>query len=390
MFAILKTARKSVAALALTVAGFALSACGGGGGIALGGGGPAASGGPVQVALLLPYGSGVSTDELVARNLENAAKLAVADLGGEINLKVYPTGAKAAQASASAKTAIAEGAQVILGPLYAEAANAAGLAAAGSGVNVLAFSNNTAIAGGNVFLLGSTFENSAKRLVRYGKGQGRDRILIVHAQNPAGEQGQQAIARAISANGAILSGTVSYEFSQQGIVSAMPRAAKLANSSGANSVFLTAGVDADLPFVSKLLPEAGVTPGTFQYMGLTRWDGRPQLFTQDGIQGGWFTMPDTQRYAQFESRYQSTYGSRPHVLAGLAYDGMAAIGALNKSGRAISGTALTQGSGFSGVYGAFRLRSDGTNERALAVATIEGNSVKVIDAAPKSFGGIGF
>lgn len=390
MFAFLKTARKSVAAMTLTAAGLVLAACSGGGGGGFTTGGGAAASGPAQVALLLPYGSGVSTDELVARNLENSAKLAIADLGGNISLKVYPTGAKAGQASASAKKAIAEGATVILGPLYAEAANAAGLAAAGSGVNVLAFSNNTAIAGGNVFVLGNTFENTANRLVRYGKGQSRDRILIVHAQNPAGEQGQQAIAKAISRNGATLAGTVSYEFSQQGIVAAMPRAAAQAKSSGADSVFLTAGVDADLPFVSKLLPEAGVTPGTFQYMGLTRWDGRPQLFNADGIQSGWFTIPDTNRYPQFESRYQSTYGSRPHLLAGLAYDGMAAIGALSKSGRAISTAALTQGSGFSGVYGAFRLRSDGTNERALAVATVEGNSVKVIDPAPKSFSGIGF
>ena len=196
----LKTARKSVAAMTLTAAGLVLAACGGGAGGGFTTGGGAAASGPAQVALLLPYGSGVSTDELVARNLENSAKLAIADLGGNISLKVYPTGAKAGQASASAKKAIAEGATVILGPLYAEAANAAGLAAAGSGVNVLAFSNNTAIAGGNVFVLGNTFENTANRLVRYGKGQSRDRILIVHAQNPAGEQGQQAIAKAISRN----------------------------------------------------------------------------------------------------------------------------------------------------------------------------------------------
>ena len=35
-----------------------------------------------------------------------------------------------------------DGAKIILGPVYAEAANAAGIAAARKGVNVLAFSNN--------------------------------------------------------------------------------------------------------------------------------------------------------------------------------------------------------------------------------------------------------
>ena len=39
---------------------------------------------------------------------------------------------------------------------------------------------------------------------------------------------------------------------------------------------------------------------------------------------------------------------------------------------------------------AFRLRRDGTNERALAVATIRNNQVVVLDPAPRSFGGFGF
>jgi ABC-type branched-subunit amino acid transport system substrate-binding protein len=72
--------------------------------------------------------------------------------------------ANPAQAGALARQAVDEGAQVILGPFYSEEANAAGVAVANSGVSVLAFSNNTAIAGGNVFVLGQTFDNTARRL----------------------------------------------------------------------------------------------------------------------------------------------------------------------------------------------------------------------------------
>ena len=43
---------------------------------------PPASGGSVQVALLVPSGSGQSQDELFGANLENAARLAMADLSG--------------------------------------------------------------------------------------------------------------------------------------------------------------------------------------------------------------------------------------------------------------------------------------------------------------------
>ena len=54
-----------------------------------------------------------------------------------------------------------------------------------------------------------------------------------------------------------------------------------------------------------------------------------------------------------------------------------------------TGAALTQGAGFQGVSGIFRLRPDGTNERGLAVATIQNRQVVVIDPAPRAFGGAG-
>jgi hypothetical protein len=57
---------------------------------------------------------------------------------------------------------------------------------------------------------------------------------------------------------------------------------------------------------------------------------------------------------------------------------------------ALTKTALTQTAGFQGVSGVFRLHSDGTNERALAIAKIENKKVELIDPAPTSFGRIWF
>ena len=110
------------------------------------------------------------------------------------------------------------------------------------------------------------------------------------------------------------------------------------------------------------------------------------------LQGGWFAIPSPGLTQQFGSRYSATYGAPPHPIAGLGYDGIAAIGALIAAGRsdALTVAALTQPTGFAGVNGVFRLRADGTNERGLAIATLSENQVKVIDPAPRSFGGAGF
>jgi ABC-type branched-subunit amino acid transport system substrate-binding protein len=391
MFDVFASRRKFLRRAALVATSLALAACEP---LATGGGPSINTGKPVPVALLVPSGSGSTTDEHLATSLENAARLAMADMNGvQIDLRVYSTGGKAAQAAASAAQAVNDGAKIILGPLYAEEANAAGVAVAASGVNVLSFSNNPDIAGGNVFTLGSTFQNTANRMVGYVARQGKGRILMVSAQTTAGEQARSAVARAASGTGATVVGNVSYAMSQNGVVSAAPQIVSAARSNGADVVMVDATTDGALPILTQLIKEQGLTADVVQLAGLARWDVPAQAAALPGLQGGIFAMPSPQLTQQFASRYSAAYGSPPvpAAVVGLAYDGIAAIGALVKQGKsnALTGAALTQGSGFAGVNGVFRLRSDGTNERGLAIAKIQNSQVVVIDPAPSAFGGAG-
>lgn len=391
MISVLGAARKATARIVLFLSVLALAACEP---VTLGGGGPSVNTSrPVPVALLVPRGSGNSGDAVLASSLENAARMAVADLSGaRIDLRVYDTGGNPAQAANVALQAVDDGAKIILGPVYGESANAAGNAVASRGINVLSFSNNTAIAGGNVFVLGPTFQNTANRLAQYAAGQGRRNIMIVHGQDAAEAQGRDAISRALARTSASVAGTASFELSQQGVSNAVPGIAGQVRSSGADAVFFTSGTAGALPILTQLLTENGIGSDTTQFIGLQRWDIPTSAMALPGLQGGWFAIPDPGLNASFQNRYTSAYGAAPHPIAGLAYDGIAAIGALVRSGNADALTrgALTQGSGFVGVNGVFRLLADGSNERGLAVAQIQNNQVSVIDPAPRSFGGAGF
>lgn len=392
MFPVFHLARKSLARAAAALSFVTLAACVPAAGPQVGTG--AGSSGKVTVALLVPSGSGQASDEALARGLQNAARLAISDLGnGQIDLRVYPTAGQPAQAQAMAIKAVDEGARIILGPIYAEEANAAGVAVAGRGVNVLSFSNNPDIAGGNVFVLGQTFQNTADRLARYAVRSGKTRVMVVSDQNIAGEAGRAAIQRGVGAAGGQVVAAQGYEFSQNGIVSAIPAIAAQAKSAGAQAVFLTADSSGALPLVTQLLRENGVAPPSVALVGLSRWDIPAATVSLPGVQGGWFALPDPGLYGQFDQRYRTAFGEAPHpILTGLAYDGIAAIGALMKRGGGdpLSARALTQPSGFVGVNGIFRLRSDGTAERGLAIATIQNNQLQVIDPAPRSFAGAGF
>ncbi len=348
---------------------------------------------PVQVALLVPGGSGDSGRQVLATSLENAARMAVSDLGGvQIDLRVYETAGSPERAAAAATRAVEEGARIVLGPVFSGEASAVGAAVAPRGVNVLSFSNNTDIAGDNVFVLGHTFENTAQRLLDFAAREGRGQVMVVSESTDEGRAAEAAINRAAARSGnAAIVATERYAFSQQGIVDALPTIASTARSSGAQTILMTANSAGALPILAQLLPENRVGPPRFQFMGLTRWDLPPATLQLRGLQDGWFALPDPAVSDRFQQRYAAAYGGDPHPLAGLAYDGVAAIGALVGTGRSdpLSAAALTQGSGFVGVNGVFRLRRDGGIERGLAVATIRDNEMVILDSAPRAFVGAG-
>lgn len=388
MFPLFARARKAALSLAAAAGLVALAACDT---VPVGSGGPSIdTSAPVKVALLVPRGSAQPGDSVLAQSLENAARLAISDLQGvAIDLRVYDTAGDVAMAARSAETAVNDGAQILLGPVYAEAANAAGVAA--RGINVLSFSNNPAIAGGNVYILGPTFDNTAQRLARYAGANGRKNVLVVSSSDPAGVAGRDAIQRALSRSTARAAGNVTYDLSQESVIATVPQIRASVESTGADAIFMTANTADALPLLTQLLPESGVSPETVKYIGLTRWDIPPQTLELPGVQGGWFALPDPGKAAQFRARYSAAYGAQPHPIGGLAYDGIAAIGALVGTGRAdaLTGGSLTQAAGFQGVGGIFRFLPGGTNERGLAVATIQNRQVVVIDPAPASFGGAG-
>jgi ABC-type branched-subunit amino acid transport system substrate-binding protein len=259
-------------------------------------------------------------------------------------------------------------------------------------VNVLSFSNNPEIAGGNVFILGNTFQNSAGRLAQFAVFQGRGNVYVVHAQDPAEQLGADAIQRAVLANGGQIAGVSSFPLSQQGVIATIPAIARDYRASGANALFVTSGSAGALPFLAELLPENGIDSTNSQFIGLQRLDIPSSALSLKGLQGAWFATPSPALAQQFANRYQAAYGNIPNPVAGLAYDAIAAIGALVAQGNpnALGADALTQGQGFAGVNGPFRLFRNGTNQRGLAVATIQNNQVIVIDPAPRSFGGTGF
>jgi ABC-type branched-subunit amino acid transport system substrate-binding protein len=104
--------------------------------------------------------------------------------------------------------------------------------------------------------------------------------------------------------------------------------------------------------------------------------------------GGWFAAPDAGGFNAFSQRYKAKYGSEPARIATLSYDAVALAAALvrTRGSERFSEATLTNPSGFAGQDGVFRFRTDGLNDRGLAVQQVGNGTATVVSPAPKTFG----
>ncbi len=351
---------------------------------------------PVKVALLVPLGSGDPSRERIGNSLVNAAKLAQTDMrNANIDLVVYPDQGTSAGGAAAAQQAVNEGAQIIVGPLFSTATAGAQPIAKQAGLTVLSFSNNTDVAGDNVYILGNTFQNTADRLVAYGQSQGLSRFAVVYPNGLEGETARNAVAAAVQARGATLVDSEGYNLSVDSIQSAAPTIAAALQSAGADAVILTDGPTGGLGLMARGLRDNGTNVVSAQFLGLQRWDVSAEALAEPALQGGVFAAADPSYLAAFNGRYQQTYGESPHELAGFAFDGIAAVGALIAQARADGGNPfsterMTQASGFAGASGPFRFTTAGTNQRNLAILQVQGGTASVSQPAARTFDAASF
>jgi hypothetical protein len=351
---------------------------------------------PVKVALLLPYGTGDPGREQIARSLENAARLAQADLqNATLDLTVYPTAGTTQGGAAAAAQAVSEGAKIIIGPLFSTETAGAQASAASGGLTVLSFSNNASVAGGNVYILGTTFENTADRLVSYGRSRGLGNYAVVYPSGLEGETARDAVSQAVGRRGATLVSSQPYSLSVSGIQAAAGPMASALIGSGANAIILTDGPTGGLAFISEALRGNGVSPDLALFLGMQRWDVSAEALAVPSLQGGAFAAPDPALLGAFTGRYQAAYGETPHEVAGLAYDGVAAVGALvaearSQGGSPFSSGRITQPGGFAGVNGPFRFLPSGRVQRNLAIIEVRNGQAVVTERAARSFDDVGF
>jgi branched-chain amino acid transport system substrate-binding protein len=339
--------------------------------------------GQVRVALILPL-SGQGNASVAGQSMKNAAEMALAEFKSpNIQLLVKDDGGTVQGAQAGAQQAISEGAEIIIGPLFAQSVSAVGQIARTSNIPVIAFSTDVSVAARGVYLLSFLPETDVRRIVDFSISRGKRSFAAILPDNAYGTVVEGAFQQEVSRRGGRVLVLEKYTPEGNRINEAARRVSQAANQ--VDSIFIPDSPDA-VPQVVNTLAANGVDLRRVQMIGSGLWEDA-RISSTAALEGAWYAAPESTGFRNFSARYRARYGQDPVRTATLAYDAVALVAALVKTQgpQRFSETSLTNPSGFAGIDGVFRFRPEGTNERGLAVLRVAPAGGQVLSPAPTSF-----
>ncbi len=361
----------------------------------------AAPAGRPVVALLLPLSGPNAT---LGRALLDAASLATFDIGSEgFVLLPRDTAGTPDGAAAAAQAAVGAGARLILGPLFATEVPAVAGVAGPAGINVVSLSNDRAVAGPGVFVLGLSPQGQVQRVVGFAASRGLRNFAALVPNNSFGTVVEEAFRGSVAATGGQVAMVEHYDPGADATPAVRRVAAYAARSGGASTdqpgspaaagagsgaldAVLLPDFGDRLLSIAPLLPYYDVDPAQVKFLGTALWED-PRVTREPALAAGWFAAPPPAARADFVKRYTDVYGHAPPRLATLAYDAtaLAAVLARNTGGADFSAEAIANPNGYAGTDGIFRFRTDGTAERGLAVLEVRRDGFRILSPAPEDF-----
>lgn len=344
--------------------------------------------GQIRVALLVPM-TAQGFGALAAENFTNATELALREFSEKtINVVVKDTGGSPQQAAAAAQEALAEGAQMIIGPVFSNSVPAVASIARPSGVPVLSFSNSANVASRGVNIFGFTPGPGIDRAIRYAGSKGSKSFAALIPNSALGPLAEASFRQSVAAIGGRVVSIARYDYDGSQPQAKAQEVGALVAQGQVDSVFVPDAGDI-APQIITALKQAVPSTRSVRLIGSGQWDD-PRIFRNPAFEGAIYAAPNRDGYNKFAQRYNQVYGKPPIRLASLAYDATSLMIVLvqNFPGDFFSSTRLTNPSGFSGMAdGPFRLLRNGQVQRALAVYEVGASGPRIVNPAPRAFSG---
>ncbi|MGB0681287.1 MAG: penicillin-binding protein activator [Magnetovibrionaceae bacterium] len=378
---------------------------------------PQKADGVVRIGLLVPLSGSAAP---VGASLQRAAQMALFDFSqGGIELLVQDTAGTAEGAQRAAGRAIADGADIIIGPLLASNAQAIKPLVGAAGLRALSLTNDRSAVGEGVYSLGFAPSDQIDRVIGYAISRGLTRIAVLAPEDPYGITVMNAAFEAVQRYGGQLTRSRYFDvfsddhtevikdladFNTRKAALERQRAAlrragdqvsrrALKRLEGLQTygdldydALLVADGGQRLIRIAALLPYYDIDPKQVQILGTGQWDVAG-LGTEPALLGAWYAAPDPTARSGFVASYRQVFGQEPHRLATLAYDAAALVTVLAQSpgGPRFDDTSLQDQGGFTGRDGIFRFTPSGYAERGLAVLEVANPGNRLVEQAPATF-----
>ena len=213
--------------------------------------------GQVKVGLILPL-TAAGNAAVAAQAMKNAADMAMAEFNNpNIQLLVKDDAGTAPGAQLAAQQAINDGAEIILGPLFAHSVGAAAQLARPRGVPIVAFSTDTNVAASGVYLLSFLPESDVDRIVDYAMTNGKHSFAALLPDNAYGNVVDGEFRQVVGRHGGRVVALEHYGNDKADLQDPAKQIAAAARE--ADAIFLPEGADT-LPNVVQSLAANGVDP----------------------------------------------------------------------------------------------------------------------------------
>ena len=400
--------------------------------------------GILRIAVLLPT---QKQNAVVAEDLKNASIMALFDTkSNNTILQFYNTDGTYDNAKEKAKKAVLEGADVIVGPLFAEEVKGA---SRGANIPIVSFTTDANVLDSSVFSIGFLMDQQIKRVVEYTIQNGKTKFGVIAPDSESGNFAKKSFKKYVSIYDGDVVKEASYTDKKNGLMDAVKEISDFENRVNEYNEYKNnakirfdylvqlrdenpeeyvlafdeeqyLSTDDEVSFLEKTLEELehkttisdpeyesififgddindvlmigsslmyyDVHPDRIKYIGTSQLENS-KVYTERAFAGAWYPSASTKYTGKFDEAYKKYFNRKPVKIASLAYDAVSLINSLAKDGE-IDRKDLLNPNGWTGINGIFRFKSNGSSERNMDIKEIVGGSItktKIISPASINF-----
>ena len=333
--------------------------------------GPSDTGEATKVGLLLPLSGSSST---LGKQLLNSAQLALFSFSDhQVELLPRDTKGEPSLALDQTKKLLDEGAQLILGPLFAVEVDALRAPALAQMVPVVSLTNNVDKAGQGVFVFGFSPDMSTNGILDFARKKGYRNFAALLPSGPFGKRLSEVLLKFTQSND-LPAPTIlyaepdsrSWEFELEKL-----------KTKKVQVLFVPEG-GVKVIEIATYMKETGLSH--IRLLGSGQWDD-PVVLHSPVMENAWYPTITKGQREWFNKKYEETYGEKPQRLSSLAFDMVALAIVLSKDAKGqkpFTYQTLVRPQGFRGVEGLFKITPSGTTQRELSIFQINLDGVKEI------------